>query len=234
MEAPSDNSPENNFSSSFNHTGGGVIIDIGTGDGRYVYQSAIQNPTKFYIGIDANTRPLRKVSEKIYRKVTKGGAPNALFIQASVEDLPTELDGVADEVHVHFPWGSLLKAVANGELNVLQGIRRICAVDALLEIVIGIDPERDATEIERLGLEQLSEAYIAGVLRNRYLVANLDIIEHGVISNSGASNIKSSWAQRLRGNSNREILFWIARAIRGDSAGLAPDERGLRMSDSPD
>lgn len=211
-----------------------MIIDIGTGDGYYVYQSARQNPTKSYIGIDPNTRPLRKVSEKIHRKVTKGGAPNALFIQATVEDLPKELDGVADEVHVHFPWGSLLKAVTNGDLNVLQGIRRICAVNAWVKIVIGIDPERDAAEIERLGLEQLSEAYITGVLRNRYLAANLDLIEHGVISNSGERTIKSSWAQRLRGNSNREIVYLIARAIRGDSAGLAPAERGLRMSDSPD
>ena len=41
-----------------------------------------------------------------------------LFIQAAVEDLPPELDGVADEVHVHFPWGSLLRAVATGELDV--------------------------------------------------------------------------------------------------------------------
>jgi 16S rRNA (adenine(1408)-N(1))-methyltransferase len=232
--APSDNSLESNSINSFNRTGDGVIIDIGTGDGHYVYQSARQNPTKFYIGIDANTRPLRKVSEKIYRKVTKGGAPNALFIQASVEDLPTELDGVADEVHVHFPWGSLLKAVANGELKVLHGIRRICGVDALLEIVIGIDPERDAAEIERLGLEQLSDEYINHELRNRYLLANLEIVEHGLISNLEVPTIKSSWAQRLRGNSSRSIVYWIARAIRGDSAGLAPDKRGLRTSDSHD
>ena len=27
-----------------------------------------------------------------------------LFIQSAVEDLPAELNGVADEVHVHFPW----------------------------------------------------------------------------------------------------------------------------------
>jgi hypothetical protein len=183
-----------------------------------MYQSARQNPPKFYIGIDVNTRPLRKVSEKIYRKVTKGGAPNALFIQSSVEDLPTELVGVADEVHVHFPWGSLLKAVANGELNVLQGIRRICADDALVEIVTGIDLERDAAEIERLGLEQLSDGYIDHELRSRYLVANLEIVEHGLMTKSHLPTIKSSWARRLRGNSNRQIAYWIARAIRGDSA----------------
>ena len=86
------------------------MIDIGTGDGFFVSECARQNPRKFYIGIDANTRPLEKISEKIHRKPSKGGLPNVLFLQAAVEDLPSELDGVADEVHVHFPWGSLLGA----------------------------------------------------------------------------------------------------------------------------
>jgi 16S rRNA (adenine(1408)-N(1))-methyltransferase len=63
-----------------------VIVDIGTGDGRFVYQSARENPRKFYIGIDPNVRPLEKISEKIYRKPAKGGATNALFDQAALED----------------------------------------------------------------------------------------------------------------------------------------------------
>jgi ubiquinone/menaquinone biosynthesis C-methylase UbiE len=76
-------------------TGGGVIIDLGTGDGSFVYQSARRHPDQFYIGIDAESSALEKVSEKIHRKPEKGGAANILFIQAAVEDLPSELDGVA-------------------------------------------------------------------------------------------------------------------------------------------
>ena len=72
-----------------------MVIDIGTGDGLFVYQSARQNPKKFYIGVDANPRALEKVSEKVHRKPAKGGLANVLFLQAAVEDLPTELDGVA-------------------------------------------------------------------------------------------------------------------------------------------
>lgn len=44
------------------------------------------------IGVDANPRPLGKVSERIHRKPTKGGLPNVLFVQAAIEDLPSELD----------------------------------------------------------------------------------------------------------------------------------------------
>lgn len=81
MAVPSDNSIKPPSIDSSNHTGQGVIIDIGTGDGRFVYHSVRRNPNKFYIGIDPNTRPLEKISEKIHRKTAKGGAPNALFIQ---------------------------------------------------------------------------------------------------------------------------------------------------------
>ena len=228
MVAPSDNLRGNSSNNSLNLTGEGVIVDIGTGDGQYVYHSARQNPTKFYIGIDPNVRPLKKLSEKIYRNQAKGGTPNALFIQAAVEDLPVELDGVADEVHVHFPWGSLLKAVCQGDLNVLQGIRGICAPDASLEVVVGIDPERDAAEISRLGLEVLSVDYIDNVLRQRYLSANFHLAERGLFPNSNTASIKSSWAKRLKGNSNRPITYWVARAIGEMSAGLAPADRGLR------
>jgi 16S rRNA (adenine(1408)-N(1))-methyltransferase len=70
-----------------------VTLDIGTGDGLFVYRSARSHPTQFFVGIDPNTRPLQKISQKIYRKPAKGGAPNALFIQASVENLPEELNG---------------------------------------------------------------------------------------------------------------------------------------------
>ena len=160
MVAPSDNWIKPPSTNSSGHTGEGVIIDIGTGDGRFVYQSARQNPNKFYIGIDPNTRPLEKISEKIYRKPAKGGAGNVLFIQAAIEDLPAELNGVADEVHVHFPWSSLLRAVAIGEIEVLRNVRRICSTGALLEVVTGLDPERDQSEIERLGLTTLSLDFI--------------------------------------------------------------------------
>ena len=85
------------------------MLDIGIGDGLFVYQYARRYPSKFYMGIDTNPRPLEKISEKIHRKPAKGGLPNVLFIQSSVEDLPAEFDGVADEIHIHLPWGSLLR-----------------------------------------------------------------------------------------------------------------------------
>jgi ubiquinone/menaquinone biosynthesis C-methylase UbiE len=137
-------------------TNRGVVIDIGTGDGRFVYHQARQNPQTFYIGIDANPRPLKAISRKALGKPAKGGVLNVLFIHARAEALPSELDGVADEVHIHFPWSGLLRAIINGKAEVLRGLRRICAPGALLEIVIGLDTQHDRSVFEALGLNTLT------------------------------------------------------------------------------
>ena len=209
MAVHSDRSTKQPSQSSLPLTGEGVIIDLGTGDGLFVYQSGRQNPNKFYIGIDANTLPLEKISEKIHRKPAKGGLPNVLFIQSSVEDLPTELDGVADEIHVHFPWGSLLRAAATADAAVLQSLLRICAPGALLEIVIGLDSERDQTEIERLGLAPLSLTFIDEVLSRRYRESGFELLERRVLPASEWPEFKTSWAKRLRGGPNRPLTYLI-------------------------
>ena len=207
MEAPSDNSNGKNLENLSDHTGEGVIVDIGTGDGRFVYRSAERNPNKFFIGIDANVKPLEKISMKATRKPSKGGLPNVLFIQAAIEDLPEELSASADEIHIHFPWGSLLCAVALGDKNILSSLRRICAPECLLEIVIGIDAERDRKEIERLNLPELSDEYLQNILIPKYEAAHFRFLESGVLEASEWSRLETSWARKLQGGANRKVIF---------------------------
>ncbi|MDQ3489453.1 MAG: methyltransferase domain-containing protein [Acidobacteriota bacterium] len=212
MAAPFDNSKETNSSSLSPRTGEGVVIDIGTGDGRFVSVSARENPNKFYIGIDANVKPLEKPSIKATRKPSKGGLPNALFVQAAIEDLPDELNGAADEIHIHFPWGSLLRSVASGDENVLRSLRRICAPECLLEIVIGMDEERDRSEIERLGLPQLSPEHLKNVLIPKYNAVGFTVLDSGVLDSSDWPDLDTSWAKKLKGGQNRHITFLILEA----------------------
>jgi 16S rRNA (adenine(1408)-N(1))-methyltransferase len=212
VAAPVDNSTQQPSANSSSHTGDGVVVDIGTGDGRFVYQSARQQPTKFFIGIDPNPKALEKISEKIYRKPAKGGLPNVLFVQASIESLPAELDGVADEIHIHFPWGSLLSAVLCGDAGVLSNLRRICAPGCVLEIIVGLDPERDRAEIERLQLPALSKEYLETDLSGQYRAAGFDVLETGTLSEADWSRLQTSWARRLQGNTGREVVYLIARA----------------------
>ncbi|HEY8460936.1 MAG TPA: class I SAM-dependent methyltransferase [Blastocatellia bacterium] len=193
-------------------TGGGVIIDLGTGDGSFVFHSARRRPDRFYIGIDAQSSALEKISEKIHRKPAKGGAPNVLFIQAAVEDLPSELDGVADEVHAHFPWGSLLRALALGDEAVLRNLRRVCAPGGWLEVVMALDPERDRAEIERLELSPLSLEFLETTLIPRYRAASFEAVEYGSLPASEWPHLQTSWAKRLRGAA-RPLTYLIARAV---------------------
>ena len=213
MAEPPDNWTQRPLIDSSLHTGEGIVIDIGTGDGLFAYQCARLNPKKFFIGIDPNIRPLEKISEKIHRKPAKGGAANVLFLQASVEDLPEELDGVADEVHIHFPWGSLLRGIALGDERVLGNIRRLCAADALLEITIALDAERDISEIARLELPFLSLDYINSDLARKFRTAGFEIIESGQGDPKDWQNLQTSWAKRLAGNLNRSLIYLIAKAI---------------------
>ena len=188
------------------------MIDLGTGDGRFVYQSARSNPHKFYIGIDAHARQLEKISEKIYRKPQKGGLANVMFVQAAVEDLPAELDGVADELHIHVPWGSLLGAVAGGDPAVLASLRRVLAQGGLLEVIIGLDPERDRAELARLGLGDFSAEFLETELTRRYTGAGFDVLERGLLEPGEWPRIETTWAHKLRGGENRRLAYLIARA----------------------
>ena len=213
MAEPFDDLIEIHSSSSSQNTGEGIVIDIGTGDGLFVYELARANPNKFYIGVDANPRPLEKISEKIHRRPTKGGLPNVLFLQAAIEDLPAELDGIANEVHVHFPWGSLLAIVARGDLDGLRNLRRIMAPAGLLEIVIGLDPGRDESEIKRLGIQSLDLTFISSELAPRYRESGFEILEAGIGGPEMWSQLKTSWEKRLRGNQSRSLLYVVAQAI---------------------
>ena len=210
MAVPSDNSTGKNSENLSNHTGGGVVIDLGTGDGRFVYRSALKNPDRFYIGIDANAKALEKISMKATRN--KGGASNVLFLQAAVEDLPAELEGAADEIHIHFPWGSLLQAVAAGRFEVLQSLRRICSENCLVEIIFGVDQTRDRAEIERLNLPELSNEYLEKTLIPKYEAAGFQLLEKETLLPADHQQLETSWAKKLLGGEHRRILCLIFRA----------------------
>jgi len=188
---------------------GSVVFDVGTGDGLYVYRAARSNPNNFYVGIDCNSRPLEKISEKAFRKPAKGGAPNLLYLLAAVESLPSELEGIANEIHILFPWGSLLRAVALGEREILEKLKRISAPNASMQIVIAFDPQTDKNKLARLEIESLSLTSIRETLVPRYEAAGLTLISAELLSQI---NLKTTWAQRLRQNPARVAFQIVARA----------------------
>ncbi len=209
------------------HTGEGIVIDLGTGDGRFVSEAARMNPNKFFIGVDANVKPLEKLSNRATRKPSKGGLPNAMFVQAAAEDLPEELDGVANEIHIHFPWGSLLKATATGERGFLASLRRIAADECTLEIIIGIDPDRDNSELKRLGLPPITPIFVHSYLIPSFINAGFELLEARTLSRAEWASIETSWAKRLR-NGDSRTAFLIEFALERTNGGSPiASNRGL-------
>jgi len=102
-----------------------VLVDIGTGDGKFVYLTAQRQPDWFCIGVDADLSSLSEHSRKSQRKPERGGLPNVMYVVSGVEDLPPELDGIADRVTAHLPWGSLLVGIVQADADVLSGLARV-------------------------------------------------------------------------------------------------------------
>ena len=55
----------------------GVLLDVGTGDGKHVLHVAGQRPELLVVGLDANADGLRKTSAKAAARADRGGLPNA-------------------------------------------------------------------------------------------------------------------------------------------------------------
>jgi hypothetical protein len=82
----------------------------------------------------------------------------------------------------------------------------------LLEVVIGIDPERDRRELERLGISKFSIDYVRTTLAARYEAARLKVKEVGLLDKGEWTRLHSSWARRLSPNDAREVVYFIAEA----------------------
>jgi 16S rRNA (adenine(1408)-N(1))-methyltransferase len=94
-----------------------ILLDLGTGDGRYARTLAQTHPDWFIIGVDAARENLREHS--------RAKVQNVLFIIARAQALPPELEGLVSHLTINFPWGSLLESLLAGDPNLLCGLATI-------------------------------------------------------------------------------------------------------------
>jgi 16S rRNA (adenine(1408)-N(1))-methyltransferase len=181
-------------------------VDLGTGDGRLPWVLAQRAPDRFFIGVDANAAGLRDYSGRAHR----AGMRNLIYVRAAVEALPAELTGVADDLTVVLPWGSLLAAVARPSVSALASVRRLCQPGAKLTVVLAVDAVRDHAELQRLGLPTLDAAHLAGELVPGYAEAGFAVtVETGI---RDLSAWPSTWAGRLGHEGRRSVLQIAGRA----------------------
>jgi hypothetical protein len=103
-----------------------VLIDLGTGDGRFVLHTARAHPARYVVGIDACRDNLYEASRR---------APaNALFLIANICSMPAGLAGLASAITVNFPWGTLLAGLLEVGSPLLASLARLARPGATLEI----------------------------------------------------------------------------------------------------
>jgi len=190
----------------------GVIVDIGTGDGEFVYTIAKENPDRFIIGLDPHQHGLEKTSARIYKKPAKGGLKNALFVLSSIEELPEELNGMANQVFINFPWAGLLKGLLLVDAVVWNALRMVCKPDAFIDILFSYEKTAEENEFREAGLPDISLDYLQGIAAPKIEKKGFKILE---IKSIGAEEIKqypSSWAKKLSFGRDREYYYLRVKA----------------------
>lgn len=191
-----------------------VLIDVGTGDGRFVYRWAGAHPDTLCIGIDPAAERMREVSHRASRKPARGGRPNALFLVASAEHLPDELTGLADRISINYPWASLFAALVLPDPRILAELRRLARPGAELVALLNQSVLDDRPYAERLGLPPLTDDRIEAELRPAYLAAGFSLREHRLLdAAAGEAPHHTSWGQHLTLGSGRRTRLVVADAV---------------------
>jgi 16S rRNA (adenine(1408)-N(1))-methyltransferase len=139
------------------------------------------------------------------RQAARRRLANVLLVAARAEELPPELDGLADDVRVHFPWGSLLRGIVVADAGIAAGLARLTRPGGAVTAVLSV------TGRERgLGLPALDG--IAGSLAAGYAEHGLTLVEWRPASAPEIAGTRSSWAKRLGAGQRREA--WLLRLVR--------------------
>lgn len=157
-----------------------VLLDLGTGDGRYVHTTAEQHPGWFVIGVDACRENLREHS--------RAKLDNMLFIIAEAQHLPQELTGLISHVTINFPWGSLLQGLLAADRALMEQLAAVSHPGASAEI-----------HLNSGALSQAGTALAAGAERIRANLSNWGwlVLDPQPLSLCMLRAFPSTWARRL-------------------------------------
>lgn len=178
-----------------------VVLDIGTGDGRFIYENALKKPDVIFLGLD----PAEKQLEIYSRKSNKKKLNNCIFIVGSIDNLPRELFSFIDEIYITLPWGTLLENVVKTDSDLVQKIYRLLKETGTFEIIFGYLSDLEPSETKRLNLPDTKE----GLDINQVLIplkTYFDIEEMKVLDKRDLGKLETTWAKKLKFGKNRTIF----------------------------
>ena len=166
--------------------------------------AAAAQADRLVVGVDASAAAMAVASRRAGATPRRGGLPNALFVVAAVEALPRELDGVADLVTVHFPWGSLLRGLLGADLATMAALTRVMRPGATLSMLLSStarDRGAGVEPIQERALHALAAAY------GRH---GLTVTEARPATSADVAAARSTWGKRLGAGVQRPA--WLLRA----------------------
>jgi 16S rRNA (adenine(1408)-N(1))-methyltransferase len=175
----------------------GVTVDLGAGDGGWGYRYAAGHPERFVIAVDPVRENMREWSAKASRKAGKGGLANVLFVVGSVESPPEELRGIADEVFVTLPWGSLMRGIILGDEVVLGGIASFAKAGATVRIVLNTRIFDEPAPAEARDLPEVTPEYVMGTLGPAFSRAGMRVVGSRWMDADEVAAIGTTWGKRL-------------------------------------
>ncbi len=175
----------------------GVTVDVGAGDGAWAYRYAAAHPARFVIALDPVRENLREWSAKSGRKAGKGGLANALFVVASMEAAPEEMLGVADEIFVTLPWGSLMRGIILGDDVVLAGIASFGRVGAAVRIVLNTRIFDEPVPLDVRDLPEVTPEYVMESLAPAFEQHGMPVTVCRWMDADEVAAIGTTWGKRL-------------------------------------
>ena len=176
-----------------------VLVDLGTGDGRFVKHIAATCPSTFAIGIDLCAANLREVSRR--------ATANSIYLLGSAYTLPSQLHGVATHLTINFPWSELLTGLLGqeGEARLSTAIAALARDGARLEVRL------NAGALAEEGMSLQCAGHIVGRnLQN----AGFDIEVTRLLDARELRACPTTWAHRLAFGRDPNALY--IRAVKTD------------------
>lgn len=185
-----------------------VILDLGTGDGRFVFKNAIKNKSTLYIGLDPAEKQIQIYSKKSNRRRLK----NVLYVIGSLENLPEELYSTVDKIFINLPWGTLLEKIVKSNETYTNELFKILKRNGEIEIIFGYVPELEPSETERLGLPVIENE--SDVLKAFSTFKKIfEVIEMKRLLKEDLDKIETTWAKKLKFGKDRFIYKIVLRKI---------------------
>jgi hypothetical protein len=157
-----------------------ITLDLGTGDGRYVHTLAEQYPDSLIIGVDSCRENLREHSQAKLQ--------NILFIIASAQNLPKELNGLVSQITINFPWGSLLESLLIDDSKLMRGLESISRSNASMDLRLNSGALAEAGTTLEVGAEKI----YTNLIRSGWQVESPVMIHANALR-----TFPTTWAKRL-------------------------------------